>query len=101
LTHIQIALFKFLCSNSDGFCFGGDTAQTIASGVGFRFQDLRALFYDRFIEKDKTKHIPPISFLTQNYRSHSGILQLGNSVLELLFDRFPESVDKIPGFDMF
>jgi hypothetical protein len=32
----------------------------------------------------------------QNYRTHSGILKLGSSVLEMLFNHFPNSIDKVP-----
>ncbi|CAI5462122.1 unnamed protein product [Closterium sp. Yama58-4] len=50
LTQAQIAIFRFLCANtSDGFVFAGDTAQTIARGVDFRFQDIRRLFYELFL----------------------------------------------------
>ncbi|CAI7803916.1 unnamed protein product [Closterium sp. NIES-54] len=50
LTQAQIAILRFLCANtSDGFVFAGDTAQTIARGVDFRFQDIRRLFYELFL----------------------------------------------------
>ncbi|CAI6007409.1 unnamed protein product [Closterium sp. NIES-65] len=50
LTQAQIAILCFLCANtSDGFVFAGDTAQTIARGVDFRFQDIRRLFYELFL----------------------------------------------------
>lgn len=94
LTQMQISLFKFLSDNLNGFCFGGDTAQTIASGVGFRFQDLSKLFYEHFLDR-RTKP-PAISYLTQNFRTHSGILEISNSVLSILFEKFPNHVDKIP-----
>nr|GEX68374.1 UvrD-like helicase, ATP-binding domain, P-loop containing nucleoside triphosphate hydrolase [Tanacetum cinerariifolium] len=42
----QISLFKYICQNvNEGFMFVGDTAQTIARGIDFRFQDVRSLFY--------------------------------------------------------
>ncbi|KAK3421370.1 hypothetical protein EUGRSUZ_G02028 [Eucalyptus grandis] len=46
LTMRQISLFKYICRNVDGgFVFSGDTAQTIARGIDFRFEDIRSLFY--------------------------------------------------------
>lgn len=95
LTQMQIALFRYVCRNNDGFCFGGDTAQTIASGVGFRFQDVRALFYERFLNHNN-QQLADVHCLTQNFRTHSGILKLSGSVLGLLFRLFPNAVDKIP-----
>ena len=39
LTPAQIMLLKFLCNDAEhGFLLAGDTAQTIAHGVNFRFQ---------------------------------------------------------------
>ena len=32
--------------------FAGDTAQTIASGVGFRFEDLKSIFQARTLIPD-------------------------------------------------
>lgn len=42
LTPAQLALFAHLGRRmEDGYVFAGDTAQTIARGVGFSFQDMR------------------------------------------------------------
>lgn len=50
LTMSQIALFKYIYRNiEEGFVFSGDTAQTIARGIDFRFQDIRSLFYKKFV----------------------------------------------------
>ncbi|CAL8990664.1 unnamed protein product [Prunus brigantina] len=47
LTINQIRLFKHVCSNvEEGFVFSGDTAQAIARGIDFRFQDIRHLIID-------------------------------------------------------
>lgn len=94
LTQVQIALFRFICKNNEGFVFGGDTAQTIASGVGFRFQDVQDLFYSYYLESSKDQ-MPSVWCLTQNYRTHSGILRLSGSVLDLMFQMFPLAVDKV------
>ncbi|WJX52816.1 hypothetical protein P8452_38886 [Trifolium repens] len=54
LTMSQIALFKYVCQNvEEGFVFCGDTAQTIARGIDFRFQDIKSLFYKKFVLESK------------------------------------------------
>jgi superfamily I DNA/RNA helicase len=46
LTMNQMTLLKFVCSNvKEGFVFAGNTAQTIAKGVDFRFEDIHSFFY--------------------------------------------------------
>ncbi|KAJ3689681.1 hypothetical protein LUZ61_018845 [Rhynchospora tenuis] len=50
LTVNQIALLKHVCKNfKGGFVFAGDTAQTIARGIDFRFEEIRSLFYKEFL----------------------------------------------------
>ncbi|KAL9228934.1 hypothetical protein vseg_004460 [Gypsophila vaccaria] len=103
LTMRQIALFKYICRNVDeGFVFSGDTAQTIARGIDFRFQDVRCLFYNEFLASKmideasgicEKGHISPIFQLSENFRTHAGILKLGHSVIELIYHFFPQSID--------
>ncbi|XP_065872272.1 uncharacterized protein [Euphorbia lathyris] len=103
LTMRQVALFKHVSNNvKDGFVFSGDTAQTIARGIDFRFEDIKSLFYDHFImgsraeENDKVKekgHISKIFHLSQNFRTHAGVLNLAQSVIDLLYRFFPKFVD--------
>ncbi|KAE8038056.1 hypothetical protein FH972_010602 [Carpinus fangiana] len=103
LTLSQIALFKYVCKNvEEGFVFSGDTAQTIARGIDFRFQDIRSLFYTKFLlesnscghDKRKGKgKILDIFHLSQNFRTHDGVLKLSQSVIELLYHFFPQSID--------
>ena len=94
LTQIQIAIFNFICKNKTGFVFGGDTAQTIAQGVGFRFQDVRYLFYEHFLQ-GTADGLPKVWQLKQNFRTHSGILALSNTLIEKIFEFFPNTVDKV------
>ncbi|KAF3792770.1 TPR and ankyrin repeat-containing protein 1 [Nymphaea thermarum] len=104
LTMRQIALFKYVCSNvCHGFIFAGDTAQTIAKGVDFRFQEIRSLFYREFLSefstfstekvKDRDLKMSDLFFLDQNFRTHDGVLKLARTVVELLYNFFPMSVD--------
>ncbi|KAA8529934.1 hypothetical protein F0562_034462 [Nyssa sinensis] len=103
LTMRQIALMKYICRNVDeGFVFSGDTAQTIARGIDFRFQDIRSLFYNEFILESRSNgstgrkqkgQLSEIFKLRQNFRTHAGVLNLGQSVIDLLYRFFRESVD--------
>ncbi|MCL7047449.1 hypothetical protein MKW94_024532 [Papaver nudicaule] len=107
LTMRQIGLFKYICRNFvEGFVFSGDTAQTIAGGVDFRFQDARSLFYNEFImdsgsdgmgnakNMDQSR-ISDICHLNQNFRTHAGVLNLSQSVIELLYIFFPHHIDNL------
>ncbi|CAG9320671.1 unnamed protein product [Blepharisma stoltei] len=69
--------------------FSGDTAQTIAKGVGFRFCDLKSLFFEASMTP------PTVRQLTINFRSHNQILELANSVVALLETLFPLTIDKM------
>ncbi|XP_042981748.1 uncharacterized protein LOC122311306 isoform X1 [Carya illinoinensis] len=103
LTLSQIALFKYICENvKEGFVFSGDTAQTIARGIDFRFQDIRSLFYKKFLPELKSSGhnkreekgiMSNIFHLSQNFRTHDGVLKLAHSVIELLYHFFPQSID--------
>ncbi|KAK2635999.1 hypothetical protein Ddye_030791 [Dipteronia dyeriana] len=103
LTMSQIGLFKYICKNVDeGFVFSGDTAQTIARGIDFRFQDIRALFYKKFVldsssngdvRRERKRQLSDVLSLSQNFRTHAGVLKLAQSIIELLFRFFPQSID--------
>ncbi|KAM1067711.1 hypothetical protein ACFX2J_022665 [Malus domestica] len=103
LTISQIALFKHMCNNvEEGFVFSGDTAQTIARGIDFRFQDIRHLFYKKFVlesrgnkhqERKEKGQISETFHLTQNFRTHAGVLKLSQSIVELLYCFFPLYID--------
>ncbi|KAJ4802894.1 P-loop containing nucleoside triphosphate hydrolases superfamily protein [Rhynchospora pubera] len=100
LTVNQIALLKHVCKNfNEGYVFAGDTAQTIARGIDFRFEEIRSLFYKEFVSdlkgKKKESRLSDMFQLCQNFRSHIGILKLGQSIIDLLYYFFPNSVDKL------
>ncbi|KAK1380712.1 UvrD-like helicase ATP-binding domain-containing protein [Heracleum sosnowskyi] len=102
LTMSQISLFKYVCGNVDeGFVFSGDTAQTIARGIDFRFQDIRSLFYkvfmksgsDRSVETKEKGRLSEIFSLSQNFRTHDAVLRLAQSVIALIYRFFPNFID--------
>jgi hypothetical protein len=87
-------LFQFTDPN---FCFlAGDTAQTIARGVGFRFSDLRSLFNRVDSEQASlTVRTPTPYSLVTSYRSHAGVLRLASAVVEVLYRFFPRAIDNL------
>ncbi|KAI3817039.1 hypothetical protein L1987_10826 [Smallanthus sonchifolius] len=99
LSMSQISLFKYICQNVDeGFIFAGYTAQTIARGIDFRFQDIRSLFYKEFLTarttgKQEKGIVSEIFQLKQNFRTHTGVLDLAQSVIDILYCYFSHSVD--------
>ncbi|MQM02509.1 hypothetical protein Taro_035273, partial [Colocasia esculenta] len=106
LTLQQVALFKYVCNNlSDGFLFAGDTAQTVAKGIDFRFEDIKSMYYTEYLlkpsvgssdkEKGKGKYISDLFHLTQNFRTHTGVLNLAQSVVKILYHYFPQSIDHL------
>ncbi|KAM7258275.1 hypothetical protein ACFE04_014016 [Oxalis oulophora] len=92
----ELSLFKYVCTNfEEGFAFAGDTAQTIAKGVGFRFQDIRSLFYKEFLQESGKAKISDILQLSQNFRTHRGVLNMAQSVVDLLIRFFPTTIDRL------
>lgn len=78
-----------------GVFYSGDTAQTIAKGVGFRFCDLKSLFNPQAFNNSLNLKNPVIKHLTVNFRSHNNILQLANSIVSSLEILFPKTIDRL------
>jgi len=100
LSMSQIALLKYVCRNfKEGFVFAGDTAQTIAKGIDFRFEDVRSLFYTSFLSEteacNRAVRLTDMFQLSQNFRTHCGVLHVAQSIMSLLYYFFPSSVDKL------
>ena len=72
----------------------GDDAQTIARGLSFRFRDVISIFHNLHA-KDPSIGVPETRTLTNNFRTHSGILNLANTVIEIMKTLFPGSVEKV------
>ena len=101
-TQAELTLLLHCCRWPNGLFLTGDTAQSIVRGVSFRFSDLRSVFHYISKNVDRSKQqkiklkVPKLHTLTQNFRSHSGILQLAASVIDLLMNFFSSSLDKLP-----
>ena len=106
LTQAQLHLLLGLAADPNGLFLAGDTAQTIARGIGFRFTDIRTLFHETELRLQKLhrdrrqQHIrvatPQTQQLVHNYRSHTGVLKLAATVCDLIYWRFPGSIDHLP-----
>ena len=97
---LDISLLLTIAQNPLGLHLGGDTAQAISQDSVFRFQDVKALFYDRFFRKGisvaQQRLAEPRTFtLNRNYRSHQGILLVASTVMGMLWRTFPDTVDKL------
>ena len=85
---LTVATIKLLIKVTEQNVYlAGDTAQTIAKGVGFRFCELKQL-----LNMDEA---PKVLQLTQNFRSHNRILKVANSLISALELFFPLTIDKL------
>ena len=110
-TQAELLLFLQVCSDKNALFFTGDTCQTIARGVGFRFEDLTTMFYQlgeqrkadllsrgqrlEDVPKCELVQVPKVNKLSINYRTHNGILGAASEIVTLLLELFPHSVDAL------
>jgi hypothetical protein len=101
-TQAELALFVRIAEEKNDLFFSGDTCQTIAYGVGFRFEDLKSIFkYEADRQELSAKaqllpaglkvKIPEVNTLTVNYRTHNGILAAAAGIVDLLEFFFPQA----------
>jgi hypothetical protein len=83
------------CTRDNSVFFTGDTAQTIARGISFRFEDIQSLFH-HIAESNPKVSVPKLHHLTLNFRSHSGILGLAGSIVDIIKEFFDHSIDNLP-----
>ena len=80
---------------NDGLYYSGDTAQAIQKGVSFKFSDVTDMFHTRFSRFKLPFPKPSKHELTFNFRSHNEILHMANSVVQMIEELFPKSVDRL------
>ena len=83
LTNAELVLLLKMCETGTLF-LAGDPAQAVAEGVDFRFDEVRSVFH-LLSGKAPRKTLN----LQLNFRSHSGILEAADVLLEWLFSLFP------------
>ncbi|KAL1686635.1 P-loop containing nucleoside triphosphate hydrolase protein, partial [Schizophyllum commune] len=94
---IDARVLRHITRFANGLFWAGDTAQTISVGSAFRFNDLKAYLH-RLEEKHNSAidRRPPRSFqLTTNYRSHAGIVDCAQTVIDLITTYWPDSIDQL------
>ncbi len=95
-TQAELLLFIRTCTLPNYMFFTGDSAQSIMRGIAFRFEDLRSCFHQLHQSNSHIK-VPEKPFtLLLNYRSHSGIVKLAASVIDLITEYFRDSIDCLP-----
>lgn len=96
---VDLELLLKLIKDGRYFHAAGDTAQAISQESTFRFEDLKAMIYDRFADNthpgQKGQERPRVFQLGLNYRSHHGIVKFASVVMDLLWRTFPQTVDKL------
>ena len=93
ITQAEIGLF-FLASGcqSQSLFLAGDPAQAVAQGVDFRFEEVRSVVH---LISGGAHKIPRCEKLFHNFRSHEGILQVANLVMDQLYRAFPGAAAKL------
>ena len=89
----QIALFRTVAKGLRPFCLAADTAQAIEHGRGFSFTGLKdeilgACSSDELARLDASQK--NIMHLTQNFRSHQGILDLNHALVQPIISLFKD-----------
>ncbi|GMH41232.1 hypothetical protein BSKO_09142 [Bryopsis sp. KO-2023] len=95
-TQAELLLDLRVASDPNCLFYCGDTCQTISRGVGFRFDDIRTLFFEEAELRKQKVGKPQIKSLLVNYRTHSGILNVACSIVDLLGNYFPQFMDQLP-----
>ena len=107
-TQAELRLFLACCADPNAVFLTGDTCQTIARGVGFRFDDITTMFFHlreaqaarlkaegRTLAEGDCVQVPEVNKLSTNYRTHNGILGAASELVSLLLALFPASVDAL------
>jgi hypothetical protein len=94
-TQAEVCLYLKVADNPNDVLLAGDTCQTIARGVGFRFEDLRSMFHEFMQDDKRIKQVPTLTPLTTNYRTHNGILRAAAEIVGMLQTMFPGSIDTL------
>ncbi len=95
-TQAELELFTQFCRNPNSMFYTGDTAQSIMRGIAFRFEDLRSIYHGLNKRFPEIKVPSAPKRLILNYRSHSSVLKLAGSIIDLIEEFFKNSIDHLP-----
>jgi hypothetical protein len=100
LCQLELLLLVRAVRDNGALFLAGDTAQTVAAGVAFRFEDVKKLLTDveelKEAKDRKSVACGATACLSVNYRSHEGIVAAAASAARLLMQLFPAVVDRTP-----
>lgn len=86
--------------DSKALFMAGDSAQSINTGVAFRFEDVRTCF-DKLKPTNSKDKMDKKETLTTNFRSHQGILKVANIVLSVAKEFYRGCLDNLtPDFGL-
>ena len=94
-------LQESICNDlQNGLFFAGDTAQSVANGVYFRFEEINAIVWDlKHLHPDRRLGDKPVHFEKQklrcNFRSHDGVLRVCDHIIKLLSKAFPKGITTV------
>ena len=88
-TQAELSILLRCCRDPNDLFLTGDTAQSIMRGISFRFSDpaisvSQGTEAGQKVKKAVEISVPKVHELTINFRSHSGVLQLAASIIDLL-----------------
>ena len=97
---VQIAILLLSCHDlQNGLFFAGDTAQSVANGVYFRFEEVNAIAWDFHCQSDRRLCDKKVHFEKQklrcNFRSHDGVLRVCDQVIKFLSRAFPKGTTTV------
>jgi superfamily I DNA/RNA helicase len=101
MSPVQIAILILSCNDlQNGLFFAGDTAQSVANGVYFRFEEVNTIVWDLKSHHpdrrlcDKQLHFEKAK-LRCNFRSHDGVLRVCDQIIKLLSKAFPKGTTTV------
>jgi hypothetical protein len=100
---VQIAMLVLLCNDvQNGLFLAGDTAQSVANGVYFRFEEVNSIAwnFDHHHDGDSRRLCNTrVHFEKQklrcNFRSHDGVLRVCDQIIKFLSRAFPKGTTTV------
>ncbi len=93
-------MLVLLCNDAqNGLFLAGDTAQSVANGVYFRFEEVNSIVYNFHRHLDRRLCDTNVHFekkkLRCNFRSHDGVLRVCDQILKFLSKAFPRGTTTV------
>jgi hypothetical protein len=97
---VQIAMLILLCNDvQNGLFLAGDTAQSVANGVYFRFEEVNSIAWNFYHHLDRRLCDKSVNFekqkLSCNFRCHDGVLRVCDQIITILSRAFPKGTTTV------